>query len=446
MFEATLALAPELLPALYNRAAAQEALGQLDAAEAGYVDVLARQPGHLAATAGLAAIAGRRGRQAEALSLAETTLAGEPNHPQSTLTAATAELALGYPVMAEKRIRGFLTDPRPTTLERALAEGLLADVLDAQGRVDAAFETYQASNEALRSFYAPRFGAGPGLIDFAQGLLSEVQRAPLDAPSLEKATALASPVSRHVFLVGFPRSGTTLLEQALASHPDVETLEERETLADAVKAYMHRPEDLRKLHAAGPDEIEALRAAYWTRVRAAGANLDRAVFVDKYPLNTLKLPLILKLFPEARFLFAVRDPRDVVLSSFRRRFRMNPSMYALLTLEGAAELYDTCFSVAMNLRPVLLERSRRVVHEAVVTRFDEELSEVCDFLGLDYTAAMRGFAGRVQDRSVNTPSAMQLAGGLTTEGFAQWRSYARHMDPVLPTLKPWVEWFGYQPA
>ena len=154
-----------------------------------------------------------------------------------------------------------------------------------------------------------------------------------------RARPLPDGVEGHVFLLGFPRSGTTLLEQVLASHPRVEALEERETLTDAMRAFLR--------HARRPPspggrptsaELEPLRAAYWARVRAEGAQVAGKVFVDKHPLNTLKLPLIAKLFPEAKILFAQRDPRDVVLSCYRRRFAMSGSAYQLLTLARRGRL------------------------------------------------------------------------------------------------------------
>ena len=90
---------------------------------------------------------------------------------------------------------------------------------------------------------------------------------------------------------------------------------------------------LEPLLRASEEELESLRAAYWRRVRAGGAEVAGKLFLDKHPLNTLKLPLIARLFPSAKILFARRDPRDVVLSCFRRRFRMNPAMYQMLTPE-----------------------------------------------------------------------------------------------------------------
>src|SRR5262249_9794996 len=152
------------------------------------------------------------------------------------------------------------------------------------------------------------------------------------------AHAEAGPAG-HAFLIGFPRTGTTLLEVALDGHPRIASLDEHELLTESVLRFLGETPDLDGLGAASEAELEVSRAAYWARVRSGGVDVAGRVFLDKYPMNTLKLPLIARLFPDARILFARRDPRDVVLSCFRRRFKMNAAMYELLTLPGAAALY-----------------------------------------------------------------------------------------------------------
>jgi hypothetical protein len=253
----------------------------------------------------------------------------------------------------------------------------------------------------------------------------------------------AGDAREHVFLVGFPRSGTTLLEQVLASHPDVVALEEQDTLAEATKAYLAHPSDVERLPQASPDELAHLRADYWERVRRFGAQPQERVFVDKLPLNTLKLPVIARLFPRAKILFAWRDPRDVVLSCFRRRFKLNPSMYQLLTLEGAADFYDAVMGAAHAFRQKLPLTELVVRHERLVDSFDREARAVCDFLGLEWSDAVRDFADRTLDRAINTPSAAQLGRGLSSEGVGHWRNYSVELAPVLPVLNGWAERFGY---
>ena len=161
------------------------------------------------------------------------------------------------------------------------------------------------------------------------------------------------------------------------------------------------------------------------------------------PLSSVALPVIAKLFPNARILFALRDPRDAVLSCFRRRFGMNPSMYQLLTLEGAAIFYDGVMRLSERYRELLPLPQQFVRYESLVDDFEATTREVCAFIGLDWNPNMADFAARARTRGISTPSAAQVARGLNREGKGTWRRYREQMAPVLPLLEPWVERFGY---
>jgi tetratricopeptide (TPR) repeat protein len=447
VFDGVVAIQPQFAGAHCARGAALEALGKLKDAEAAYRHALELQPENLGAMQGLANLLSRRGAHADARPLAEAVLEAEPNFPDAVMVLAAADAAEGAAERAQRRLELLAADERLTAQQRALAQGQLGDVLDAQDLTGEAFQAYSACNMGLWRAYAPVHGQGVGAAEFARAMVSELQGIPPDAwASAPDAGAAGADAPRtHVFLLGFPRSGTTLLEQVLAAHPDVEALEERETLAEAQRAFLSRPPDLIGLSKAGAAQLQPLREAYWARVKAEGAQPAGKVFVDKHPLNTFRLPLILKLFPDAKILFARRDPRDVVLSAWRRRFAMSGSAYQLLTLPGAAAYYDAAMKLADHLGPALDERMLVVRHEALVADFDAVAGEVLGFLGLPWSDAVRAFADQARDRAVATPSGAQLAKGLSAEGVGAWRRYRDQLAPVLPTLAPWVEAYGYEP-
>ncbi len=188
------------------------------------------------------------------------------------------------------------------------------------------------------------------------------------------------------------------------------------------------------------------RGSYWSAVSATlGDRLRGRVLIDKLPLHTLALPVIARLFPDARILFALRDPRDVVLSCFRRRFVLNSAMREFLTLEGAAAYYDAVMALACDSRAILPLTLEEVRHEDLVDDFDGEAARVLRFAGLEWHEDVREFAERAKARP-RTPSDLQLAGGLSREGLAQWRRYADRLAPVLPVLAPWVKRWGYPEA
>jgi hypothetical protein len=202
--------------------------------------------------------------------------------------------------------------------------------------------------------------------------------------------------------------------------------------------------NLQALARADQGQLNALRTAYWGSVRRAGIDVADKVFIDKHPLNTLKLPLIARMFPRAKILFACRDPRDVVLSCFRRRFTMNSAMYELLTLEGAAAFYHAVMEFAERVHPLLGLSWHTVRYEYLVSNFEQEMGAICALLNLNRVAGMEDFANRIGKRERATPSTAQLVRGLSPSAVDGWRRYSGALESILPLLNPWVERLGYR--
>jgi tetratricopeptide (TPR) repeat protein len=415
------------------------ALGSLGHARESHLRALELDPGNLAAIGSLASIATHRGEHSEARRWAQQLLARVPGFPDGVLSLAAAELADGVTEQAEKLLRGLLADPRSGASDRARAQGLLGDVLDTAGRYGEAFAAYSTCNEAMRQIHR-RFALGSSILAYTHALTAALSAAAPQWPARASATAPPTDAaSGHVFLIGFPRSGTTFLEVVLDGHPRVVSLEEHELLTDGVLKFMSEPLGLAPLASASDEELQPLRAAYWQRVRNAGVEVTGKVFLDKHPLNTLKLPLIARLFPQAKILFVRRDPRDVVLSCFRRRFRMNPAMYQMLTLTGAAQFYDAVMDFSARARPLLGLDWLDLRYERVMADFAAETRAICTFIGLEWTASMGEFADRVQGRERATPSIAQLARGLDASGVGHWQHYRAAIETVQPVLARWIE-------
>jgi Flp pilus assembly protein TadD len=434
---------PELDYAHASRGNALIALGALGKARQSHLRALELEPGNLAAEAALASIATHRGEHDEARVRARKVLSKVPGFPDSILSLAAAELASGSTDHAQMLICQLLAEGRAGAAEKARANGLLGDVLDAAGRYSEAFSAYAACNDSLLQLHR-RFAEGTGMLSYIESIIAAVRQ--VDSarwaarPAAEGAEAGAT---EHVFLLGFPRSGTTLLEVALDGHPRVASLEEHELLKHGVLRFMREPVDFEPLLRADESELRALRETYWREVREGGAELEGKVFLDKHPLHTLKLPLIARLFPKAKVLFATRDPRDVLLSCFRRRFAMNPAMYQLLTFEGGAAFYDATMRLAELARPLLGLDWQVVRYESLADELGPELRRICDYLNLEWVENLGDFAARAQVRERATPSTAQLARGLDSSGIGHWRHYRAALEPILPTLNPWVQRLGY---
>jgi tetratricopeptide (TPR) repeat protein len=445
-FERVTTLKPDFAPGFTALGQACEACGLLPAAESRYRRALALDATNIMAEAGLASVLGRRGDHHEAHQRALRVLAAEPNYPPASLVAAEAEVALKRPAEAQARMRVLAGDPRVSNVERSLALSVLGDALDKLGDAGAAFAAYEESNQLRRAHYASVYGGSQGTLAYARSLLQWFRQHPArDLLAVLPPEVSDSPAIGHAFLIGFPRSGTTLLEQVLACHPLVASLEERESLQDAVSAFMKAPADLARLGLTSEADLVPYRRKYWQRVIDASVAPNGKLFLDKHPLNGLKLPLIARLFPEAKILLAIRDPRDVVLSCFRRRFRMSAPYYELLDLGDAAALYDAVMEITHELIEQMQLRVHVVQLERLIAHFENEVGSVCTFLELSWNDRMRDFAAGARERGVATASGAQLSKGLNAGGVGEWRRYRDQLAPVLPTLNKWAARFGYEP-
>ncbi len=433
---------PELGFAHANKGNALIELGWLSRARRSHLRAVELEPRGFVSLAALASIATQRGEHEEALRWADQALAIAPGFPNAILSLAAAALAKHDTTRAETLLQSLILDARAGPTDRARAIGLLGDVLDASGRYPEAFEAYLTCNDALRQIHR-RFASGTSLLNYTGALAAAMRTVGLAGWPQRAPPTNSGGAREHVFLMGFPRSGTTMLEVVLDGHPDVASSEEHEFLTPGVLRFMREPLDLEPLAQADEAQLQALRMAYWQDVRSAGIEVAGKVFVDKHPLHTLKLPLIARLFPQAKVLFACRDPRDVILSCFRRRFKMNAAMFELLTVRGAASFYAAVMSFAEEVRPFSGLEWRVVRYETLVSDFTQQMLEICEFLRLDWLPAMADFGSRVQAREHATPSTAQLARGLDGATVQHWRHYADALQPILPVLQPWVACFGY---
>lgn len=447
LFEAARTMDPGLPQTHFNLGDALAGRRDYDKAREAYEAAFRLKPDYADALSGLASLAARRNDFDAARTWANQALWLDPRQDVATLALAEAELAEGRPSEAKAALRKMLDDHLPKPILKARADSMLGDALSAEGRAAEAFAAYEAANAILKREHAGAYAAPgmPSVLDMANWLLGHFQGAdPADWASAPPAPAPGpGEPARHIFFVGFPRSGTTLLEQVLASHPDVVALEEREVLPAVTKDLFATDEGLARLARIGPDEAAAFRQAYWRGVADWCPDLAGKTFVDKLPLTSVWLPVVSKVFPNAKVLFARRDPRDVVLSCFRRRFGMNPAMYQFLTLDGTAAYYDAVMRLSEAYARLLPTPVLAYRYEDLVEDFEREVRRICEFMGLAWNDAMLDFAATAERRPIRTPSARQVRRGLYSEGVGQWRLFAAELTPVAPLLDPWVRAFGY---
>jgi tetratricopeptide (TPR) repeat protein len=438
---------PEYPDAWLERGAILASGGSNEAARASFAKALQLSPQSAAAHAGLAALAAREGNVDLAVSHANSALSIDPANAVAINALASASLTSGEPDKASALLNPLLARLHAPSNERSLAFSLLADACHRRSEYEAAFGYYSAANGDFAAINAP---AASGQLDnraFVEAIedaLAEVDCGVWQpAPGVRPANA----ADNHLFLIGYPRSGTTLVENILASLPGVAALEERPTLIEADREFISGNrgdivDGLKRFSLLSAKDIEHYRRAYWNKVVESGVSANAPCFVDMDPLKGTRLPFIARLFPEARILIMRRDPRDVVWSCFRTNFAMSSGTLEYTSLERAARHYDAL----MRLTDMALDRLPLKVHfiqyHRLVQDFEAETRAMCEFAGLEWTDAVRDFDRTAARRGVSTASVGQVTRGLY-DGTRQWEPYAEFLAPILPILQPWIEKFGY---
>ena len=416
-------------------------LGDRDGAKKEYERAVVAQPNYADPIAGLARLAEEEHRLEDAERLAARALSMAPANVSAQLTTGKVKLRAGDAVAATQIFEGLVRAPGVTMTNRVVAEGHLGEAYDKQQRFDDAFAAFGRANKLQFDQFAGAFADVDADLSPAT-----VQRLRSFVEATDVAAWRAPPPASEapVFLIGFPRSGTTLLDQVLASHPQVTTLEERDTLADMATVVLSRGFDLKALASMADADVERFRKLYWAQVQAGLLGAARKpVFVDKLPLNAVLLPLIYRLFPSAKIVLALRDPRDTVLSCFQQRFGMNSAMYQLLRLDTAAAYYDCVMGLVRACRATFPLNVHEVRYEAVISDFDRTVGALLSFLELPWDDRVRDYAATARSRAIGTPSATQVVQPLYTSAHGKWRNYRAQLAPVLPALEPWVEALGY---
>ncbi|HKP34451.1 MAG TPA: sulfotransferase, partial [Sphingomicrobium sp.] len=240
------------------------------------------------------------------------------------------------------------------------------------------------------------------------------------------------------FLVGFPRSGTTLLDTFLMGHPRTRVVEEGKMLEDAAKVISDPPNDW------PPELLTSGRQAYVDELaRHVDPNFTGLV-IDKHPLNMLRLTMIQALFPGAKVIFAQRHPCDVVLSGFLQGFELNHAMACFLDLADAADFYDAAMTLWTRSREAVSQAIHSVVYERLIADPAAELRPAVQFLGLDWSDQLLEHQATAKSRgSIITASYDQIVQPLSRAPSGRWRRYEKQLEPVLPVLLPWAERLGY---
>lgn len=412
-----------------------------DEAAAKFEEALERSPTNVPARVGLGMILERLGRRDEALAQARKALDLEPASASAHVLMARLERRAGDNDSAKKRMERALTGRMDGGVYgRACLE--LAFALDALGDHAQAFSYFQ---EGQRALY--------GQLDAS----ARNQRSYYDAMRIYRASTTKEEVARWasppedglespVFLVGFPRSGTTLVEQMLISHPRFVSTDEL-PLLHGTKARIPslvggREDYASTLRALTTEHIGELRRVYWERARRAmGDALDGRRLVDKQPLNLIELPMVRLLFPDAKIVLTRRDPRDTCLSCFFQDFYRG--MPHFFDLGATCAFFESAMLLLRQYRETLGLDILEVGYEDLVREPEAGARAILEFLGEPWNEGVLAFHETRRRRYVTTPSYEDVTRPVYTSSVGRWKNYAPALAPHMDRLRPVIEAQGY---
>lgn len=409
-------------------------------AEAAFLEARGRAPADPRIHAELAALYEETNRLDRMEESVGAGLAVAPEDPRLNLEAATLDRRLDRAQQGLQRLARF----ELARLDERLREQFrfeLGNLADRAGDPPLAWEHFTAAN-ALAATSPRARNAAPARY------FERVRRIERFFASAEPAGWAPPPDpgrAAPAFMFGFPRSGTTLLDVVLDAHPRVRTLEEQPTISELGTALAARgyPDCMAQLSAADLGELQQL---FFATLDELAPDVTNELVIDKMPLRTIHTGMLWRILPQARFVFCVRHPCDVVLSNFMQHYTPSDAFAHFWTITDAARLYDAVMSLWRVLTQKLPLHVHLVKYEELVADVEGQARRLLGFLDVEWDDAVLDHVGHVrrQRARINTTSYHQVAEPVYTRAVDRWRRYRAQLEPVLPLLAPHAVAFGYE--
>jgi hypothetical protein len=394
----------------------------------------------------LAVLYERRHRVEEAHQLIEECLRAAPDYLEAELFKARLLRRLKDEPAAESIFRALSANERALPEVRAQAWAEIAQMNDRQGDYESAMQAMVKSKDILAAQAGEVLRQAEAVMGHLRALANSLTPAHFQRWHEQSKQFENRNVS---VLTGFPRSGTTLLEQVLDSHSGAISSDEREAFArDIFPALWLTPQTPsptpEALDAIPIDVLKKLRGRYLSYMEAAlNEPIGTRLHLDKNPTLTVVLSGFLRLFSETRCVVALRDPRDVVVSCFMQYLPLNANSVYFLTLERAAERYANDLGLWMKLREKISSPWIEVRYEDTVTNLEREARRTLEFLGLAWEPGVLTYREQLKHKAVASPTYEAVSQPLYTRAIGRWRHYERHLQKAMPLLQPVIEALGY---
>jgi tetratricopeptide (TPR) repeat protein len=393
--------------------------GEIAAAIASYRTATRLDPGRAAVWDHLGVALRTLGRIQEAVEAFRRALAVDPDFAEAYRQLADCGGLPADGTQAARAAALAACGERPLE-ERAAAGFALGRALDDAGRFDEAFTAYEQAN---RLYLEWRRALGERFDGMALHRQIEDTIGTFTPANFRILADWGNPSELPVFIVGMPRSGTSLVEQIAASHSQVFGAGELGDIGALTG-------EIARAMAAGDRALARRRAdAHLDRLRRIGGDALRVI--DKLPDNLFLLGVIATLFPNARIVFCQRDPRDVCLSCYFQKFAGGQLLFSYDLMDCARRLIETERLAAHWARALPLRR-HDVRYEDLVADLEGESRRLITFLGLAWEPGCLDF--HRAERVVTTASAWQVRQPLYDRSVGRWRHYRRHLGPLVQAL------------
>ena len=405
-----------------------------------YKTILALQADNAQVAANLASLLERENRLDEAASWTDKALLMDPTNETARMTRATLDRRNGSYPQAIQELRRLLPAVK-NPINRSIAWNQLGQCLEGQEDWDDAFAAFSESNRILQKHHTgsrPDL-RGPHSLQTLVRIQEWLKKNPVAAwnePAAHDAGGIA-------FLVGFPRSGTTLLDRMLRTHPDIEVLEEK-SLFSLLHQNWSEPGTLEALANVSEAQIADARNTYRREMTRHRLQPERPLVIDKLPLNLAYLFLIQRLFPQAPVIFLQRHPLDACISCFFQAFALEASMGYFLDLQQTAHYYDAVMQVVALSVDQVGNPIHTLRYEDLVAGPQDQLTALLTFLSLEWNPSMLEYQTHGGNETSSTPSYQQVSQPLYSRSIGKWRHYSKQIESDFSILQPWVKQFGYE--
>ena len=316
---------------------------------------------------------------------------------------------------------------------------LLGKSYDQIGSYDKAYKCFLNSNNVVNKIFGNKFKKEKYL-DIIKKRINFFSSSKLDNWG-SSSTSNNDPI----FLVGFPRSGTTLLDTILRSHKSIDVIEEK-PIVDKLIENLELETDYNLFNLKNLDEksCNKFKELYLNTRGEYKKSNHKKIYIDKLPLNFIYIGEIIHLFPKAKFIFALRDPRDVILSCFMQQFIPNDAMMNFTNLKDSANFYEISMKLYKRYFELFKSNIYEIKYEDVIQNFDTSIKSLLNFLNLEWEDEVKKFYKTASHRGIiSTPSYNQINQPIYKKSVQRWKNYEKNFAEIDVDLNFWKNEFNY---